>query len=75
MEWVDRLNVLVIGPGLGRDTKVQEVARSVIQQCRSKNKTMVIDGVCTLRFVTLMATRMVYGRLRMIQASLKDIQM
>eukprot|EP01127_Copromyxa_protea_P012518 TRINITY_DN3282_c0_g1_i3.p1 TRINITY_DN3282_c0_g1~~TRINITY_DN3282_c0_g1_i3.p1 ORF type:complete len:212 (-),score=24.65 TRINITY_DN3282_c0_g1_i3:39-674(-) len=44
MEWVDRLTVLVIGPGLGRDSKVQEIAKLVIQQCRDKNKIMVIDG-------------------------------
>lgn len=45
MEWVDRLNVLVIGPGLGRDPNIQEVTKLVIGQCRDKNKPMVIDGV------------------------------
>jgi len=44
MEWVSRLSVLLIGPGLGRDPQIQEVARELIRACRSKNKLLVIDG-------------------------------
>lgn len=39
-----RLDALVIGPGLGRDVAVQEVARQLIQRARSVQLPLILDG-------------------------------
>ncbi|ETO63428.1 YjeF family domain-containing protein [Phytophthora nicotianae P1976] len=39
-----RLDSLVIGPGLGRDASVQEIARKVIAKAREANLPLVLDG-------------------------------
>jgi len=44
MDWVNRIDALVIGPGLGRDENVQSIIKNVIRQCIAKQKTMVIDA-------------------------------
>eukprot|EP00741_Cyanophora_paradoxa_P005132 tig00000863_g4974.t1 len=43
-EWLQRLHVLVIGPGLGRDPLVQETAFSVLQQARDMSLPVILDG-------------------------------
>ncbi|XP_066994466.1 ATP-dependent (S)-NAD(P)H-hydrate dehydratase [Anabrus simplex] len=46
--WLDRLHVLIIGPGLGRDSKVFATVASLIEVCRSEEKSyqkpLVIDA-------------------------------
>lgn len=42
--WLERLHVLVIGPGLGRDPRVFETIRRLIATCRALNKPLVIDA-------------------------------
>ncbi|CAI5737466.1 unnamed protein product [Hyaloperonospora brassicae] len=39
-----RLDVLVIGPGLGRDASVQEIVRQVIGQARDADLPLILDG-------------------------------
>ncbi|KAM7205524.1 Ribokinase-like protein [Naviculisporaceae sp. PSN 640] len=41
---LDRLHVLVIGPGLGRDPLMQDTVARVIRAAREKNMPMVIDA-------------------------------
>ena len=47
-----RLDVLVIGPGLGRDASVQEIVRQVIGQARDADLPLILDGDA-LYFVSL----------------------
>lgn len=42
--WLDRLHVLVIGPGLGRDESVLATVAQLIQVCKKLHKPMVIDA-------------------------------
>lgn len=42
--WADRFDVMVIGPGLGRDELVHETVKQVITYLREKQKPMVIDA-------------------------------
>lgn len=42
--WLERLHVLVIGPGLGRDPLIQKTVRSLITRCRLLKKPLVIDA-------------------------------
>lgn len=42
--WLERLHVLVIGPGLGRDPNVFETVRRLIGVCRDQQKPLVIDA-------------------------------
>ncbi|XP_031628750.1 ATP-dependent (S)-NAD(P)H-hydrate dehydratase [Contarinia nasturtii] len=42
--WLDRLHVLVIGPGLGRDPKVFATIRQLFSVCRELKKPLVIDA-------------------------------
>ncbi|XP_036324646.1 ATP-dependent (S)-NAD(P)H-hydrate dehydratase [Rhagoletis pomonella] len=42
--WMERLHVLVIGPGLGRDPKIQKTAIRLIKLCKELNKPLVIDA-------------------------------
>lgn len=42
--WLDRLHIIVIGPGLGRDDKILKVIVEVITICRELKKPMVIDA-------------------------------
>lgn len=39
-----RLDALVIGPGLGRDAAVQEIARQLIRRARSAQLPLILDG-------------------------------
>lgn len=41
---LDRLHVLVIGPGLGRDPLMQDTCARVIRAAREKNMPMVLDA-------------------------------
>ena len=41
---LDRLHVVVIGPGLGRDPAMQETCARVIQAARKKNVSFVLDA-------------------------------
>lgn len=42
--WLERLHVLVIGPGLGRDKKILDNVEKLIETCRKLNKPLVIDA-------------------------------
>lgn len=42
--WLERLHVLVIGPGLGRDKLILTTVSQLIQKCRTLNKPLVIDA-------------------------------
>lgn len=42
--WLDRLHVLVIGPGLGRSEIVFSTVRKLIRLCRNLNKPLVLDA-------------------------------
>lgn len=39
-----RLDALVVGPGLGRDASVQEIARKVIDKAKKANLPVIFDG-------------------------------
>uniref|UniRef100_M4B3L4 ATP-dependent (S)-NAD(P)H-hydrate dehydratase n=1 Tax=Hyaloperonospora arabidopsidis (strain Emoy2) TaxID=559515 RepID=M4B3L4_HYAAE len=39
-----RLDVLVIGPGLGRDASVQEITRQIIGKAQEANLPLILDG-------------------------------
>lgn len=42
--WLERLHVLVIGPGLGRDTNIFKTVEKIISICRKLKKPLVIDA-------------------------------
>ncbi|EDV98895.1 ATP-dependent (S)-NAD(P)H-hydrate dehydratase [Drosophila grimshawi] len=42
--WIDRLHVLVIGPGLGRDERILKTATDIIKFCLGIGKPIVIDA-------------------------------
>lgn len=42
--WLDRLHVLVIGPGLGRDANIFASVRRLINLCRELKKPLVLDA-------------------------------
>lgn len=42
--WLDRLHVIVIGPGLGRDEKTINTVEQIITICNRKSKPLVIDA-------------------------------
>lgn len=42
--WLERLHVLVIGPGLGRDRQVLQTVGELIKFCRQLNKPLIIDA-------------------------------
>ncbi|XP_044758104.1 ATP-dependent (S)-NAD(P)H-hydrate dehydratase [Coccinella septempunctata] len=42
--WLDRLHVVLIGPGLGRDEPTFNVIKQVINSCKKLKKPMVIDA-------------------------------
>ncbi|XP_012268652.1 ATP-dependent (S)-NAD(P)H-hydrate dehydratase [Athalia rosae] len=42
--WLDRLHVIVIGPGLGREEKVFKVIADLISICRDLKKPLIIDA-------------------------------
>jgi len=44
VDMLDRLHVVVIGPGLGRDPAMQETCARVIQEARKKNVSFVLDA-------------------------------
>ncbi|XP_031777010.1 ATP-dependent (S)-NAD(P)H-hydrate dehydratase isoform X1 [Nasonia vitripennis] len=42
--WLERLHVILIGPGLGRDQKVLNTVGKLIEVCRGVSKPLVIDA-------------------------------
>lgn len=42
--WLDRLHVILIGPGLGRDEKIFKMIVELISICREMRKPLVIDA-------------------------------
>lgn len=42
--WLDRLHVIIIGPGLGRDDKTFKTVVELISICREMKKPLVIDA-------------------------------
>lgn len=43
---LDRLHVIVVGPGLGQDPLMLETASGVIVEARKRGIPIVIDAVC-----------------------------
>lgn len=43
-----RLHAIVVGPGLGRDSMMQETAGKIILQARKLGMPIVVDAVCAL---------------------------
>ncbi|XP_044729792.1 ATP-dependent (S)-NAD(P)H-hydrate dehydratase [Chrysoperla carnea] len=41
---LNRLHVVIIGPGLGRDPKIMETVKQIIGKCRALEKPLVIDA-------------------------------
>lgn len=44
LEWLQRLHVIVIGPGLGRDPSTFQAVSVLIAECRKQQKPLVIDA-------------------------------
>lgn len=44
-DMLERFTALVIGPGLGRDERVMDVATGIIESCRDTNIPLILDGV------------------------------
>ncbi|KAH8361196.1 ATP-dependent (S)-NAD(P)H-hydrate dehydratase isoform X1 [Drosophila serrata] len=44
LPWLERLHVIVFGPGLGRDPKIIETATNLLKLCLSAKKPIVIDA-------------------------------
>lgn len=42
--WLDRLHVILIGPGLGREDKIFKTIAELINVCRDLKKPMIIDA-------------------------------
>lgn len=42
--WLERLHVILIGPGLGRDEETFKTVTQLITLCRQKSKPLVIDA-------------------------------
>ncbi|XP_017846239.2 ATP-dependent (S)-NAD(P)H-hydrate dehydratase [Drosophila busckii] len=42
--WLERLHVVVVGPGLGRDPKILNTASELIKLCLEADKPLVIDA-------------------------------
>ncbi|XP_060648851.1 ATP-dependent (S)-NAD(P)H-hydrate dehydratase [Drosophila nasuta] len=42
--WIDRLHVVVVGPGLGRDLGVLKTAAHVIKLCLAMGKPLIVDA-------------------------------
>ena len=43
---LDRLHVIVVGPGLGRDRLMQETCARLIKEARRRDMPFVLDAVC-----------------------------
>jgi len=52
IDMLDRLHVLVIGPGLGRDPLMQETCARLIRAARGRGMPFVLDAVCRLGLAT-----------------------
>jgi ATP-dependent NAD(P)H-hydrate dehydratase len=44
-----RLHVLVVGPGLSRDSQMLEAAKGIIERAKEKNMAIVLDAVSQKR--------------------------
>lgn len=42
--WLNKLHVIIIGPGLGRDTEVLKTVSTFINKCRLLNKPLIVDA-------------------------------
>lgn len=42
--WLERLHVVVIGPGLGRNSSIFETVSKIIELCRNASKPIIIDA-------------------------------
>lgn len=42
--WLDRLHVIIIGPGLGREDKIFKIIAELIGICREMKKPLIIDA-------------------------------
>ncbi|KAH8263579.1 hypothetical protein KR044_010862 [Drosophila immigrans] len=73
--WIERLHVVVVGPGLGRDSGVLKTATHVIKLCLAMGKPLVVDAdglfilndnielICGQRNVILTPNAMEFRRL------------
>ncbi|XP_069746518.1 ATP-dependent (S)-NAD(P)H-hydrate dehydratase isoform X2 [Narcine bancroftii] len=43
-KWIPALHAMVIGPGLGRDQKVLQSTKEIIQKCKARGMPIVIDA-------------------------------
>lgn len=44
LPWIDRLHVVVVGPGLGREQQTFDAVTAMIEECRKLQKPLVIDA-------------------------------
>jgi len=44
LQWVDRSDVVVLGPGMGLEPNTMDFARRLVEECRARSKPMVIDA-------------------------------
>lgn len=42
--WLDRLHVILVGPGLGRDAHILKTIGKIIEKCKVKRKPLIIDA-------------------------------
>lgn len=42
--WLDRLHVILVGPGLGRDGHILETIGKIIAKCKEKRKPLIVDA-------------------------------
>ena len=46
-EWLPRLNALVVGPGLGRESSQMATVALLLQRAKEREMDIVIDAVST----------------------------
>ncbi|XP_028402222.1 ATP-dependent (S)-NAD(P)H-hydrate dehydratase-like [Dendronephthya gigantea] len=44
VNWLPRLHTLVVGPGLGRNSRILSVAKNIVMKARDEGKQLVIDA-------------------------------
>lgn len=62
--WIERLHVLVVGPGLGRDSFIQEITKEVLLISRNAGVSLVLDAVGFCLFGIKLTLRMGFNCLR-----------
>ena len=57
--WLPRIHCLVVGPGLGRDTRVSRIVKQIIQKTQQQQIPIVIDGVRGSQFKKFMLRKLI----------------